>query len=49
MVQRETPAHGEKTDPNFQYGTTQAYVALVILVSYYIYDLKSDHSESGNI
>ncbi len=32
MVERETPAHGDKTDPNFQYGTTQAYVALVILV-----------------
>jgi hypothetical protein len=32
VVERETPAHGDKTDPNFQYGTTQAYVALVILV-----------------
>merc|ERR1719154_358875 len=27
-----TPAHGEKTDPNFQYGTTQAVVALVIII-----------------
>jgi hypothetical protein len=35
VVQRETPAHGDKTDPNFQYGTTQAYVALVILVIIY--------------
>ena len=33
VVQRETPAHGDKTDPNFQYGVTQAYVALAILVS----------------
>jgi hypothetical protein len=32
VVDRETSAHGSKTDPNFQYGTTQAYVALVVLV-----------------
>lgn len=31
-VGRETKAHGDKTDPNFQYGETQAFVALVILV-----------------
>lgn len=36
VVPEETPAHGEKTDPNFQYGSTQAYVALVILIVSFI-------------
>jgi len=31
-VALETPAHGPKTDPNFQYGTTQAVVALCVLI-----------------
>ena len=41
VVQQETPAHGDKTDPNFQYGTTQAYVTLVILVSPKILNLTA--------
>jgi len=28
----ETPEHGDKTDPNFQYGKTQAVTALVTLI-----------------
>lgn len=32
IVSTETPAHGHKVDPNFQYGHTQAAVALVVLV-----------------
>ncbi len=32
IVADETPRHAEKTDPNFQYGLTQAVVALVVLV-----------------
>jgi len=28
----ETPPHGQKADPNFQYGTTQTVVALIVLV-----------------
>jgi len=31
-VAMETPAHGDKEDPNFQYGKTQAVVALVIII-----------------
>jgi len=31
-VALETPAHGPKEDPNFQYGTTQAIVALVVII-----------------
>eukprot|EP00092_Neocalanus_flemingeri_P013901 GFUD01014996.1.p1 GENE.GFUD01014996.1~~GFUD01014996.1.p1 ORF type:complete len:836 (-),score=188.93 GFUD01014996.1:75-2582(-) len=31
-VALETPAHGSKTDPYFQYGTTQAVVALVVII-----------------
>lgn len=32
VVGKETQAHGDKRDPNFQYGITQAYVALFVLV-----------------
>ena len=32
IVAEETPKHGGKTDPNFQYGTTTAVVSLVVLV-----------------
>ena len=31
-VGQETVPHGGKVDPNFQYGKTQAYVALAVLV-----------------
>ncbi len=31
-VGSETVPHGDKVDPNFQYGTSQTYVALVVLV-----------------
>ena len=31
-VALETPAHGQKTDPNFQYGATQEVVALVVII-----------------
>ena len=30
-VAMETPAHGDKTDPNFQYGKSQTVAALVVL------------------
>ena len=32
VVALETEEHGEKTDPYFQYGTTQAVVALVVIL-----------------
>jgi hypothetical protein len=32
VVKVETDPHGAKTDPNFQYGATQAYVALLVLL-----------------
>jgi hypothetical protein len=55
VVKQETPAHGDKTDPNFQYGVTQAYVALVILVSLnefcfgsFLLLLKTKNKESIN-
>jgi hypothetical protein len=32
IVADETPKHADKTDPNFQYGTTQAVVALIVLI-----------------
>jgi len=32
VVPDETPAHGDKINPNFQYGTTQAVTALVMLL-----------------
>ena len=32
VVALETEEHGEKTDPYFQYGTTQAVVALVVII-----------------
>lgn len=35
-VGRETEAHGKKTDPNFQYGETQAYVALTVLTASFL-------------
>jgi len=31
-VALETPAHGLKEDPNFQYGNTQAVVALIVII-----------------
>ena len=31
IVAEETPKHGGKTDPNFQYGSTTAVVSLVVL------------------
>lgn len=31
IVHQETPEHGAKVDPNFQYGSTQAVVSLVLL------------------
>lgn len=31
VVHEETPEHGAKVDPNFQYGSTQAVVSLVLL------------------
>ena len=31
IVKAEIPEHGDKINPNFQYGTTQAFVSLVIL------------------
>ncbi len=31
-VKDEAKPHGEKIDPNFQYGSTQAYVALILLI-----------------
>lgn len=32
VVQHETPKHGDKVDPNFQYGVTQACFSLVLLL-----------------
>jgi len=31
-VALETPPHGQKADPNFQYGTTQTVVAMIVLL-----------------
>ena len=33
VVALETEDHGDKTDPYFQYGTTQAVVALVVILA----------------
>ncbi len=35
-VGSETTPHGDKVDPNFQYGETQAYVALGVLVTCFL-------------
>ena len=32
VVKDETPKHGDKVDPNFQYGVTQACFSLVLLL-----------------
>ncbi len=36
VVSRETKTHGGKTDPNFQYGVTQVYVALIVLLTAFL-------------
>ncbi|TRY74981.1 hypothetical protein TCAL_12136 [Tigriopus californicus] len=41
VVGKETQAHGDKRDPNFQYGMTQAYVALVVLVVSFLVTVAS--------
>lgn len=41
VVSQETEAHGSKKDPNFQYGETQAYVALIVLILTFLVTLIS--------